>query len=387
VKNLSFILILLITPNAFPIGQSAVITLVFPSGAQSLGMGEVGTALADDENVAFYNPAGLGMRNSRWSRGAVTEFYEPLLPAFRIPGLWHHNMAWVYQPSNMEIGGFAAFWNYINFGINTWTDENGKILGRARSFEEVFDVSWGFNFNEIGLKNHYFGLSAKYVVSALVPGYGPGSEGIGYTVAFDVGYLWQCLPGLRLGLTLQNMGPAIFYVSQSEKDPIPFTMNAALAYKKDFLFGKVLIGRLRTEVRANREIVKNYADKPPDPFYKALYTDLLHDTSSTFQQELDEINWHIGVEYTILNSVSLRDGYLFDKVGKRFEHHYGIGLRLLNHFQLDWACIFSPERYLAGLFESEGANGSRHGQWRVSFTYSRMFDWCDNDKTWWRVKP
>ena len=45
--------------DALPSAKSAVITLVFPSGARSLAMGEVGTALADDEQAAFYNPAGL----------------------------------------------------------------------------------------------------------------------------------------------------------------------------------------------------------------------------------------------------------------------------------------------------------------------------------------
>jgi hypothetical protein len=388
-KNQTLILILFIANTAFPIGQSAVITLVFPTGARSCAMGEVGTALADDEDVAFYNPAGLGMTNNRWSRGAITEFYEPLLPAFGISDLWHHNLAWTYQPANREIGGFAAYWNYINFGENSWTDDNNRTIGRARSYEEVFDLSWGFNFEEIGIRNHFFGLSAKYVTSALAPGYGANGEGVGHTVAFDVGYLWQCLPGLRLGLNLQNMGPSIFYVSETEKDPIPFTINVALAYKQDFYAGNLPIGQIRTEVRADREVVKNYSDKPPDPFYKAIYTDLIHDTSSysTFQREVDEINWHLGVEFTLLNSVSLREGYLFDRAGTRFEHDFGIGLRILNHFQLDWAIIYSPEGYLGWLFGNGGANGSRNGQWRFSFTYSRMFDWCDNDRTWWWAKP
>jgi hypothetical protein len=389
-KNRFFILILLLATNTHPIGQSAVITLVFPSGARSHAMGEVGTALADDEQVAFFNPAGLGMDNDRWHGGAVTEFYEQLLPAFKIPDLWHHNMAWMFQPANREIGGFAVFWNYINFGTNAWTDENGYIKGRARSYEEVFNISWGFNFHEIGLKNHYFGLSVKYALSALAPGYGPGGEGIGQTIAFDAGYLWQCLPGLRVGLNLQNMGPAIFYVSESEKDPIPFTINLGLAYTHDFNIGNLQIGQIRTEVRADREVVKNYFDKPPDPFWKAIWTDLIHDTTalpdttrSRLDNELDEINWHLGVEYTILNSLSLREGFLFDRMGKRFEHHFGIGLRILNHFELDWGMIYAPEGYMRGLFENEGSNGSRHGQWRISFTYIRGFDWRDADRTWW----
>jgi len=42
------------------IGQSAVITLVFPPGARATGLGEAFTGLADDANATFFNPAGLG---------------------------------------------------------------------------------------------------------------------------------------------------------------------------------------------------------------------------------------------------------------------------------------------------------------------------------------
>ncbi len=56
------------------VGESAVITLVFPFGARSTGMGEVGTALADDESVLYYNPAGLAIKNSSWKYGSASYF-------------------------------------------------------------------------------------------------------------------------------------------------------------------------------------------------------------------------------------------------------------------------------------------------------------------------
>ncbi|HEX2955211.1 MAG TPA: hypothetical protein VHO70_00160 [Chitinispirillaceae bacterium] len=56
------------------VGESAVLTLIFPYGARSGGMGEVGTALADDESALFFNPAGLGVQNSRWKGGRLATF-------------------------------------------------------------------------------------------------------------------------------------------------------------------------------------------------------------------------------------------------------------------------------------------------------------------------
>jgi len=61
--KLSRILLALFMPALFPVAsfadkfQSAVIALVFPSGARQNAMGETGVALADDENALFWNPA------------------------------------------------------------------------------------------------------------------------------------------------------------------------------------------------------------------------------------------------------------------------------------------------------------------------------------------
>jgi hypothetical protein len=384
IKNILFVLFLS-AQCVFPIGQSAVITLAFPSGARSLGMGDVGTALADDEDALFYNPAGLGMRNNRWHGGAITDFYEQLLPAFRIPDLWHYRWEGVYQPESSVWGGVGLYYNMLNFGVNEWTNAVGSVLGRARSYEYVAGPSWGFNFEETGLKNHFFGISAKFVYSALAPGYGPGGEGVGETFAIDAGYIWKFFPSMRFGMTLKNMGPNIFYITEQEQDPIPFTVSMALAYSKDFLTASgIIIAQVRAEIRTDREIVKNYIDKPPDPFWTAIYTDLLHDTSKTFKQQIDEFDLHSGAEITLFNTLSLRYGFLLDDIGRRYENHWGFGVKVFNHFQFDLYWIYSPEGYLSWLFHSDGSNGSRHLQSGINFTYFNMFKWTDADHTWWK---
>jgi hypothetical protein len=375
------------SPESFAVGQSSVITLVFPSGARSLAMGEVGTALADDEQVLFYNPAGLGMPNYRFRGGAFTNSYEQLLPAFKISDLWHMHLAGCYQPPVSSLGGFAADLNIIDFGKNQSTDELGRTIASYRSSEWVGGVGWGFNLEDAGIKNHYWGFGLKLVYSALAPGYGPGSEGIGNTFAVDVGYLWRFFPYFRFGFTLANMGPSIFYISREESDPLPFTVNLALAYQDEFFVENFKLLKLSVELRANREVVKTYPDKNPDPFWTAIYTDLINDPSMTSQQEFEEINWHAGIEATFANMVSLRHGYLFDITGRRFEWHWGIGVRLFNHFQYDFSAIFSPEGYMKGLFGiPDGSNGSRHGQYNMTFTFFRMGNWKPHDRKWFLIQ-
>jgi len=86
----------------------------------------------------------------------------------------------------------------------------GRGYRRANSYEFATGLTWGFNFADVGILNHYFGISAKYVYSALAPGYGPGSEGIGQTFAIDVGYIWNFLPSMKVRLKSAKYGAVHF---------------------------------------------------------------------------------------------------------------------------------------------------------------------------------
>jgi hypothetical protein len=293
-------------------------------------------------------------------------FYEQLLPSFGIPDLWHLYFSMVWPTNEWGTLGFAV--NYINFGINTWSDENGRELGRARSWEGVFGLSYGLSL----MQNLSLGVNLKYVYSALAPGYGSGDEGIGQTFAVDVGLLKRSFltKNLDLGLNFQNMGPSIFYVSESEKDPIPFNIKFGTAYHAV----QTQIYNLTFLLDLNREIVKNYLDKPPDPFYKAIWTDLLHDTTalqdsthSRFFNEMEEINLNAGVELWYANFIAFRLGHLFDYIGKRFELTLGLGLKYGN-LNIDWSFIHSPTGFMKGIV-TEGSNGSRNGQMRFSLLF------------------
>ncbi len=293
-------------------------------------------------------------------------FFEQLLPAFKIPDLWHLYFAMIWPTE--EWGTLGASVNFINFGQNEWTDENGKIKGRARSWEGVFGLSYGLSL----MQDFSLGLNLKYAYSALAPGYGSGDEGIGQTFAVDAGLLKRnfLLKNLDLGLNFQNMGPAIFYVSQSEKDPIPFTIKLGTAYHAV----QSPIHSVTLLLDLDREIVKNYFDKPPDPFYKALWTDLINDTTalsdtthSRFFNEMEEINLHAGIEWWYANFLAVRIGHLFDYIGKRFELTLGLGLKYGN-LNIDWSFIHSPEGFMKGIV-NEGSNGSRNGQMRLSLIF------------------
>ena len=129
-----------------------------------------------------------------------------------------------------------------------------------------------------------------------------------------------------MGATANNMGPSVLYVT--EKDPLPFEISLAIAYKDTFSIGNWPVVDIATETRAHREFVKNHEDDNPDPFYQALFTSVGDEPLS---DELAQIQLHWGAEITFFESLSFRSGFLFDWVGERYEWHLGTGFRLFIH--------------------------------------------------------
>ena len=369
-------------------GESAVITLIFPFGARSCGMGEVGTALADDEAVLYWNPAGLAVSNPKFKGVSIGTSMEPLLPALGLRELWHHSVSVNYQPPNHMWGGFGLYINTINMGENTITDHLGREKTKCKSWEQVMALGWGFNFAEFGDTSHNFGIALKPFYSALAPGYGDNGEGTAFSFAIDAGYLKLFRNGLRLGFTLMNMGPDVSYFDHAYRDPIPFTTNLALGFKKRFPQDNVDAFKVACELRLSKELVINEHNGNSNPFWKSMFTDWFNEP---FYYEMQEININVGYELCFMNTGLIRQGFLFDYLGERYEMHLGIGLRLLNHLGFDFGLIISPEGYMKDILqkinkEKDGATGIRNGQWQLSFTINGFSKWSPSDRYWWLIK-
>jgi len=287
---------------------------------------------------------------NQFDRGDLqaTFFYEPLLPAFDIPELWHANFAGVFPTE--EWGTIGFYLNYLNFGENEEYDPQGRFVRRFNSYEFVLALCYALQLRE----DFSFGLNIKYAHSALAPGIGEGSEGIGRTFAVDAAILRRNLfiKNLSLGFNIMNMGPPVFYISRDEADPIPFTLRLGMAYT----IIQTPIHNLKIGVDVDREIVYNEPYKRPAPFWKAIFKGL---NDEPWKDELKELIGHIGIEYWYVYFLALRMGVMIDEAGSRRELSFGLGLRYGN-MSIDWSYIYSPRWSIA-----------RDGQWRFSFIFSQ----------------
>jgi hypothetical protein len=306
-----------------------------------------------------------------WAQMQALLFYEQLLPSFRLSELWHMFGSLVVPLEEWgldEWGTAGLSINFVNMGTNTITNELGQVEGSLRSYEMVLGVSYGLSFSQ----TMSMGLNVKYAYSALAPGYEGG--GVGSTFAVDLGILKRefLTKKLSLGFMLQNMGPGVYYTDPNDKDPIPFTLRLGAAYQAV----QTPVHDVKILFDCDREVVTNYGDGNPPPFYEALWSDLLHDTTyaySTPAEQLQEVVYHLGTEYWYSHFLALRTGFLCDVVGQRYEWDFGLGLNYGN-MNFDWSYIYSPEGFLSGIVhnfnsEEQGSSGARDGQMRFSFLF------------------
>lgn len=122
---------------AFPepqIGQSSIITLIFPWGARSTALGETFTGIADDEQALFYNPAGLGLSplSKTWMHYSPSS--EQKFTAIA-SGTRTQKDIWALNSQN-QIYKFNGV-DWVNYSIHTVdsSDNFSSIAEKYSSFE------------------------------------------------------------------------------------------------------------------------------------------------------------------------------------------------------------------------------------------------------------
>ncbi len=339
---LVFIAMVSVGKLSYAQGGSAVPFLLISPDARASGMGEVGTAIADDINAVYWNPAGLGFLdyfepsyedqfNPDAELRPYRQFalsYSPWLPQFNAD-LNYGNIT--YGQFIEAIDGVVAV-NFILMDLGEFisTDEQGNQGGSFRSNEFAASLSYG----TIIAPNLGAGLQLRYIQSNLTPtDQLTNKAGTGRSVSFDIGLLWKPIDlwlledKLSIGFNLKNIGPKITYIS--EADPLPTSLNlgfAITAYEdefNDFLIafdvGKLLVKR---------------DELSSDPIPLSLIS----------AWENPGVELAMGVEYWYQKVVAFRGGFFYEpsSIGGRQFGNIGMGIRY-DIFKLDFGYLLAIE--------------------------------------------
>ncbi len=210
-----------LTAQEQPLNAGALF-LVFPVGAQAVGMGQTAMAASGRGEAAFWNPAGLAtLPNDEFALHSAT----------LVAGKSH--VLGAYFPTR-RIGVFGGAVYLVDYGDLERTDANGNTIARIapRNFE--FLASYATSL----AGSFVFGLSYK-LVQFRVDCSGDCRDfpaGTGATHAVDLGGQFGVGAGspLRIGVALRNLGFRLQVQNQAQADPLPTRLAVGALYEVHF---------------------------------------------------------------------------------------------------------------------------------------------------------
>lgn len=259
-------------------GSAGAMELLIPVGSRITGMGGTGGAIVTGNEAIFWNPAGLA--GSEASAEATFS-----------------HLRWIFDTSlqwfavSAKFGGLGAFGfsgKVFNFGDIYETTEF-ETEGTGRVITPTF-ITLALTYSRQMTDRIFFGLNAKVISESFLRMSASG-------VAFDFGVQYISQVGLRLGLTLNNLGPMMKFRGPDLQRTVQLPHTEAGAEPLD-----LRIEAQSFELPSNFEIslAYPYAISEAQKF-TALFSYRNHNASS------DE--WQGGFEYSFNDMVFLRGGY------------------------------------------------------------------------------
>ncbi|MDD2890893.1 MAG: PorV/PorQ family protein [bacterium] len=289
--------------------------LTYP-GARQSGMGETFTGIANDAMATYYNDAGMAFQ--KYPDVEFTHFN--LLPGL-YPSMYYSFLGYV-QPT--KIGAFGGQIIYLTTGNTEGISEYGQKIGKWTTWDAAIKISYAKKLNKkIGI-----GLGVKYLYSFILPPTGVLQRqpydvnlygGSGTTIGFDFSSLYTPSNQVSIGVSVQNLGHDITYITAGLGDPLPYTTRLGISYEpvqtknSSLIFAgeltKILIG-----FRSEMDSINQDAKSGFTYFYRNTWKG-------------------IGSEYTRhstnkKHAFSIRGGYFSDISGEIEGWTFGFGIKV-----------------------------------------------------------
>ena len=328
--------------------HTALVSQTIAPDARAGGMGDVGGATDPDVNSQYWNPAKYPFCISR---AGVAVNYTPWLRQL-VNDMYLANLAGYYRIG--DYSAISASIDYFSLGeVYTSEDEGAMTI---KPYEMSFDAAYSLMLSE------KFSLSAgvRFLLSDM--SYSTTEErsaasafaadlSMYYNDYFNLGSR-ECQLGL--GLYLRNMGSKITFSGSnySEFIPINLRLGASVMFPIDE-YNKVTIA-----ADANKLLVPTYPVDSLGEYNEAYAIEhyynvgsisgmfkSFNDAPNGFKEELEEIQWSVGAEYTYNDRFTLRAGYHHESENKGNRKYFTVGAGFrMNVFSLDAGYVIATAK-------------------------------------------
>ena len=320
-----------------PVTTSVTSQTIAPD-ARAAGMGDVGAATDPDVNSQYWNPAKYPFNISR---AGVSLNYTPWLRQLV------SDIDLAYVAGYYRIGDYSAVSSSLRY----------FSLGEVQTMS--LDVAYSLMLSE-----HFsLGAAVRWIYSDLTYDYkedtSPGSAFAADLSCYYQNYInigeRECQLGL--GLNISNIGSKITFGGDNRSEFIPtnLRLGAALMIPVDE-FNKFTIA-----ADANKLLVPTYPKRNTgesqvdyDNRLQKDYYDVssisgifksFGDAPNGFSEEMQEVQWSVGAEYTYNDKFSLRAGYHNESENKGNRKYFTVGAGFkMNVFALDAGYVIATAK-------------------------------------------
>ena len=336
-----------------PINTSVTSQSIAPD-ARAAGLGDVGAATEADVNSQFWNPAkypfaisraGVGLNYTPWLRQLVSD------------------MDLAYLSGYYRIGDYSALsgsLRYFSLGeVYTSASLEGGDDMTITPYEMSLDVAYSLMLSE------KFSIAAglRWIYSDLTYNFSDESSP-GSAFAADLACYYQDYVNmgdrecqLGLGMNISNIGTKISFGGDDNAEFIPTNMRlgASLMIPVDeynrFTIAadanKLLVPTYPKQI--DGETTEDYQERVQRDYYDissiAGMFKSFSDAPNGFKEEMQEIQWSVGGEYTYHDQFSIRAGYHHESENKGNRKYFTVGAGFkMNVFSLDAGYVIATAK-------------------------------------------
>ena len=338
--------------NEFNPIETGVTSLSIAPDARGASMGDLGAATDPDVNSQFWNPSKYAFA---YSQGGVSLSYTPWLRKL-VNDIFLANVSGYWKLGSNDNQAVSASLRYFSLGEVTSNDPSNITTQSLNPYELSFDVGYSRKLSEkfsMGVVFRYIysdlGFSNSYAGDQTIGASAFSADISGYYTTYPIVGRNECQ--WSWGWNISNIGTKVNY--NNGEDPAFLPTNLRLG--TTFMFPLADYHNLALSLDLNKLLVparpreSDYAD---DSEGQREYLDALQDWQDMspisgifksfsdapggFKEELREITYSLGAEYSYNQQFFLRAGYYHESQFKGNRQYFGIGAGFsLNVLRLD----------------------------------------------------
>lgn len=337
--------------NMFNPVTTGVTSLSIAPDARGGAMGDLGAATEADVNSQYWNPAKYPFNIAR---AGVAASYTPWLRQLV------NDINLAYVAGFYRIGDYQALsasLRYFSLGeVSTGSSLDSEADMTISPYELAVDVAYSRMLSQ----NFSAAVALRFIYSDITYDYSEETTP-GKAFAADIALYWnRYFMGrsrewnMGIGLNISNIGSKISYGGDDNAEFIPTNLRLGV----NFLVPINEYNKFSLAAEANKLLVPTYpkqnegeADQDYTDRVQKDYYDIspiagifksFGDAPNGFKEEMQEIQWSVGLEYIYNDRFSLRAGYHHESENKGNRKYLTVGAGFrMSVFSLDAGYVFS----------------------------------------------